>query len=704
MEEGAHDASLHRRPRAAPYNRRMPSRRGFLKLPPLALAAGAVGRAAEALGQSAPQPPPRVEPAPPPAQAELPARGRGPWVRATYDTYVRNPLVASNKFLACRRRRGDADLRGARALLPEPFWDGHASAIDCYWTGLGARVRATCAGPSRPSGFVANFIDTAFNDCLFMWDSASSSCSARYGARAFNFQRTLDNLYAKQHPDGFICREIGERTATDRFDRFDPLSTGPNVMAWAEWEYYRNFGDRERLARVFPVLLAYHQWLRAYRTWPDGTTGRRGWGCGMDNQPRCPTGPTRSDASAHGHMTWVDACLQQVLSARLLVRDGTRCSARGGATSPTCARRLARLEPVRQRDACGTSAIAFYYDRSRDGALNGVKTIGAYWALLAGVVPPARLERVRRAPRRPARVQPPAPRAVAVGRPPGLRRRSGGYWRGGVWPPTNYMVLRGPDASVGRDALAHEIAVQPPGQRRRSLRADRHRLGELRARVRRAGRPRQAATSSAGAACRPIAVLLEYVFGLRPDAPARRLLWDVRLTEAHGVSATRSATTSRSTSRARSGVRRTSARGSRLARRRASISRSAGAGGRKRCASALADALSSRRFSLSAISPRTSPSERRRCTASCSVARPSSSSIRRPSRRAERARPAVRLLARHRERWQRSRLMRARLRHNGPVALAGIVFLLSGAARSSTRSPGSGSSRCTAASASTPSR
>jgi hypothetical protein len=30
-------------------------------------------------------------------------------------------------------------------------------------------------------------------------------------------------------------------------------------------------------------------------------------------------------------------------------------------------------------------------------------------------------------------------------------------------------------------------------------------------------------------------VLLEYVFGLRPDAPARRLVWDIRLTDAHGV-------------------------------------------------------------------------------------------------------------------------------------------------------------------------
>ena len=33
----------------------------------------------------------------------------------------------------------------------------------------------------------------------------------------------------------------------------------------------------------------------------------------------------------------------------------------------------------------------------------------------------------------------------------------------------------------------------------------------------------------------PIAGLFEYVFGLRADAPSRRLLWDVRLLEGHGV-------------------------------------------------------------------------------------------------------------------------------------------------------------------------
>jgi len=34
----------------------------------------------------------------------------------------------------------------------------------------------------------------------------------------------------------------------------------------------------------------------------------------------------------------------------------------------------------------------------------------------------------------------------------------GSYWRGGVWAPTNYMILRGL-TSLGYHALAYEIGI-----------------------------------------------------------------------------------------------------------------------------------------------------------------------------------------------------------------------------------------------------
>src|SRR4030095_6771161 len=162
----------------------------------------------------------------------------------------------------------------------------------------------------------------------------------------------------------------------------------------------------------------------------------------------------------------------------------------------------------------------FYCDRAGSGALNRVKSVGAYWGLLAGVGPGARGGAVPGAPRRHRAVQPDYdPR--------------GGYWRGSVWAPTTYMVLRGL-TEVGRDALAHEIA--------------RNHLDNVVAVFEKTGTlhenyaPESATPGTPSkpdfvgwTGLPPIAVLLEYVLGLRPDAAARRLLWDVRLTDAHGV-------------------------------------------------------------------------------------------------------------------------------------------------------------------------
>ena len=84
-------------------------------------------------------------------------------------------------------------------------------------------------------------------------------------------------------------REI-RADGSDCFERYDPVSTGPNLLPWAELQYYRQFGDIDRLHRVFPALVAYAQWWKLNRTWKDGTYWSSGWGTGMDNMPRVPEG------------------------------------------------------------------------------------------------------------------------------------------------------------------------------------------------------------------------------------------------------------------------------------------------------------------------------------------------------------------------------------------------------------------------------
>ena len=446
---------------------------------------------------------------------------------AIYDTHVRDPLVAENTFRTQPREEAPLPtFEQTQAALPQPHWQGHERAIDCYWQVWRLAFR-NLRQPTPENGFVANYIDTAFNDCLFMWDSAFILLFARYGRRAFDFQRTLDNLYARQHADGFICREIREADGQDCFERFDPASTGPNVMPWTEWEYFELSGDRDRVRRVLPVLAAYHRWLREYRTWPDGTYWSSGWGCGMDNQPRVPAG--RPPAFSHGHLSWIDACLQQALSARLLAAMARQVGREAEmADFAQEAERLAQVVNERMWD----EASAFYYDRRPDGSLSTVKTIGAYWALLAGIVPPERLPRFiahladEREFRRPHRVP-----SLTADHP--AYRADGGYWLGAVWAPTNYMVLRGL-TRAGSDALAHEIAYNHLDNVVRVF----HETGTVwenyAPESAAAGKP--AKPDFVGwTGLPPVAVLFEYIFGLRPDVPHARLLWDVRLLEEHGV-------------------------------------------------------------------------------------------------------------------------------------------------------------------------
>lgn len=455
---------------------------------------------------------------------------RGPKIltQTLYDfTYIENPFVKENVFFKMPRELTPLPaFEQAKELLPEPIWEGHQSAVDCYWKAWQLAFK-NLRQPTPESGFVANYIDTAFNDCIFMWDTAFILMFARYGRRSFDFLRTFDNFYAKQHKDGFMCREIGQKLGDDRFTRFDPTSTGPNVMAWTEWEYFLNYGDQERLGRVFPVLMAYHQWWRMYRTWPDGSYWNSGWGCGMDNQPRLDRSIPQH--LYHGHMVWVDTCFQQILSARIL-KEMANVLGRSKDISDVALEYEHLIQYVNQK--LWDDKTSYYYDRLADGTFNGTKSIGSYWALLADAVPVERLDAFiahldnEKEFKRPHRVP------TLSADHPEYDRNTGGYWRGAVWPPTNYMVLRGL-TKVGKDELASEIAMNHLQNIWAVFEKEKTVFENYASEAAKPGDARRDFVGWGGVP--PIATFLEYGLGLRPDIPNGTLIWDIRHLEKHGV-------------------------------------------------------------------------------------------------------------------------------------------------------------------------
>jgi len=472
-------------------------------------------------------------------------------VAELYDTHVSNPWVEENHFLSLLPSdRELPSFRQARETLPDPFWTDHSAAVACYWRAWELAF-SNLKRPNSENDFVANYCDTAFNGNLFMWDSSFITCFGVYGRRAFNFQRTLDNFYRKQHVDGFICREISAIDGLDCFHRFDPSSTGPNVLAWAEWNHYVKTGDVHRLEMVFPSLVAYHEWLRTYRTWQDGSYWSTGWGSGMDNLPRVMKG--HHIDWGNGHMTWVDATFQAILSGKVLLRMAVLL------------KREAEVRGLREevehlidysKKYLWNEQLNFYCDRFANGDLSTVKHIGAYWTLLAESTPEIHLSRLVTHLENPAEFN-------RVHRIPALSADdpgysgTGDYWCGGVWAPTNYMVLKGLD-EIGQNDLAHDIAKNHlenvvrvfesddtswagAEQFRRYFHLadlevdDKHTLWENYApdAIEPGSHSKPGYVGWTGLP--PIAVLLEDVFGITPDANSNQITWHIRLLDEHGV-------------------------------------------------------------------------------------------------------------------------------------------------------------------------
>ena len=444
-------------------------------------------------------------------------------------TYNVSPIVEDNVFLTMKAENEPVPrYEEIVHLLPAPIWEGRDDVVDCYnygWrTAFGNLKKA-----NADFHFVSNFIDTAFNGYLFMWDSSFIVMFGKYGARAFNFQKTLDNFYSHQHKDGFICREICEFDDSEHFSRHDPSSTGPNILGWSEWEYYCQTGDIRRLEMVFDPLLAYHLWLKEHRTWRDGTYWSTGWGCGMDNQPRLE--PEYNVSFSHGHMVWVDACIQQVISAKILIRIADIIGRENDVNILSLKEEVEHLTAV-INEKLWQDDDAFYYDLWKTGELNRVKSVGAYWALLADIIPTERLDRFvahltnKGEFNRPCRIP-----SLSADHP--QYDENGDYWRGGVWAPTNYMVLKGLERN-GYSKLAHEIGKNCLENVVAVFKKDGTIYENYAPEKQSKGEPAKA-DFVGWSGLYPISILFEYVFGIRPYAREKRIVWNVRLTEKHGV-------------------------------------------------------------------------------------------------------------------------------------------------------------------------
>jgi hypothetical protein len=247
----------------------------------------------------------------------------------------------------------------------------------------------------------------------------------------------------------------------------------------------------------------------------------------MDNQPRLPKGEAFDPRFSTGFLSWIDITLQQLFVGKIMIRMADVLDRKKDVCDiETEIGKLSAYVQLYMWD----DRSAFYYDRYRDGTLNYVKSIAAFWSLSAEVVPPGNAGRLIAHLDNPDEFN-------RLHRIPTLSADQPeydpdqGYWNGPVWAPTNYMALTGL-TKYGRDSLAHEIALN-------------HVLNVAKVFAQTGTFWENYTTDHIGGTAMKnfldwnglitVNNLFEYVFGFRANVPENTLLIDVRLTDEYGI-------------------------------------------------------------------------------------------------------------------------------------------------------------------------
>lgn len=342
-------------------------------------------------------------------------------------------------------------------------------------------------GDSEPF-FKKPFVDAAFSDNIFLWDTCFIVAFAKYHLDELPVYQALDNFYDRIEEDGFICREY-RKDGRPLWSKDHPVSINPPLLAFAETELYGIKKDADRLKKAYPVLkknFEYH--INTYQGedklfWADTL------GMGMDNIPRSPRGWTTDEGNGMTHQELGDKVgkmgdtsaenrlelfiaeylntLQGVWNDEGRLVDFTSQMAMYAVQLKFIAGEIGKTEDIKfyenfhaeVKDAlnslCWNNEDAFYYDLGYNKQIKR-KHIGMYWALLGELVPEERLNPFIAHLTNPDEFYRRTPLPALSADDPDYKGW-GDYWLGGVWAPTSYMVIKGLSAN-GKHELAKDLA------------------------------------------------------------------------------------------------------------------------------------------------------------------------------------------------------------------------------------------------------
>jgi hypothetical protein len=410
-----------------------------------------------------------------------------------------------------------------RSRFPVPVWDGHPEALAAYWYCWDTLLRVWVFAPKAlDHQAVANLLGYPTWGpwgSTMVWDSCFILHFARYGAQAYPFITCLDNCYARQHENGFICRE------SDRENRevYVIFPVNPPLFAWAEWEWYQATNDKKRLRRVILPLVKHYEWWMTYQRRENGLYWVRGQN-EADDSPRNDLMYYAASATSYQGL----AALYLSRIAHELGRADLKCFFDQ------------QHEEIKAlvNDKLWDERHRLYNDITKDGRFitelqPGVlcKHVHMFWPLMAELVPAERLPGIISELKNPASFNRSSGIPSLSADSNGYNADNGQYWKGAVWPSTQCMVQEGL-AVTGQQEFVQELAEKYYGACLKAY-GDQGTIMENLAPDKPVGYGARDFVGWGGIG--PVANLIEYMLGFQLDAPANTITWRIRRPERHGL-------------------------------------------------------------------------------------------------------------------------------------------------------------------------
>ena len=258
---------------------------------------------------------------------------------------------------------------------------------------------------------------------------------------------------------------VAIKTAPQEVRQFSQIP----ILAWGVERVYRRNGDKELLKQCLGRLERFHDWYWRERDLHDNGlitlgayTGRLqhakwetfDYECNMDGMTMT-VHPTRKGAKEGA--CYADVCVPGNNAYLILGERSLARLAEIAGDQKMAARRMLRVEKgvKGMRDHLWDEAAGTFLSVKRDTLEKiPVATIGSWIPLTAGVPTEAMARRMAQVLASPAWQTPlPVPTADRTDR----RWKSSAFWRGDVWPPTNYQIASGL-AAYGHLDLAAQIS------------------------------------------------------------------------------------------------------------------------------------------------------------------------------------------------------------------------------------------------------